>query len=234
MLAVVLAVACAPPPPDPVAVTVGVHEVELLVPDGWQHYDHGREQRFEKGFPQFTLADMGPATREGFKREIAYARDLYRRGQAADARDWLGRLRLRRAFPSEERWKVFVEPWNVVWRGGRGRNGDAEAVERAYTAVLAQVSGLPDPDLPTIARVMLDEMGHDERHDIAEQEAMAIDGRAALRVDTWDRLSHDFRQRHVFILNGGNVLVARTELGKFEDMEAAFDALVASLELPER
>jgi hypothetical protein len=230
----VLLCACAPahePPRDPIPLTVGVHDVELLVPHGWQHYDHGREQRFENGFPQITLTDMGPATPEAFVREIAYARELYRRGQIEDARARLLRLRLRRAFPSEQRWKEIEERWNVVW--GKGGFLDLRLVEQAYTTVLARVTALPDPDLPAIARVTLEEIGHDERRDVAEQEPLVIGGRDALRVDTWDRLNHDLRKRHVFILNQGSVLVARMELGRFAEMEAAFDALVASLELPE-
>jgi hypothetical protein len=234
LLGLVLAIGCAPQPPAPTEVTVGAHQVALVVPDGWQHYDHGRQQRFEKGMAKISLADMGPGTREGFKREVEYARELFRRGQIADARDRLGRLQVRRAFPSDERWRVFLESWRVVRGTRRDSHPDSRTVERAYGAILAQISALPDPNLPSIARVMLDEMGHDERHDIAEEEAMAVDRRDALRVDTWDRLSHDFRKRYVFILDGGNILVAWTEFGKFAEMEEAFDALVASLELLER
>jgi hypothetical protein len=231
---VVLLCACATapgPPRDSIALTVGVHDVELIVPDGWQHYDHGREQRFESGFHQITLTDMGPAMPEAFAREIAYARELYRRGQVEDARSHLRRLRLRRAFPTERSWRESQEPWNVVW--GKGGFLDLRLVEQAYTTVLARVSALPDPDLPAVARVTLEEIGHDERRDVAEEEALVIAGRDALRVDTWDRLHHDLRKRHVFVLNEGSVLVARMELGWFAEMEAAFDALVASLELPE-
>ena len=60
-------------------------------------------------------------------------------------------------------------------------------------------------------------------------ENVAVDGRGALLIDTWDRLNHTQRFRHVFVLNEGNLLLARMELGRFEEMEAAFDDLVASL-----
>lgn len=225
-----LAIGCAPdPPPAPKPLTVGVHEVELVVPPGWQHYDHGRQQRFEHGIEQISLTDLGPATPGGLQREITHARELFRRGQREDARAHLAGLRLRSAFPSVQRWESFMGPWRQIRSGG---TADPEALEQAYTEVLAQVAALPTPDMATIAARALAELGHDERRDVASERAMAVDGRQALLVDTWDRLSHASRKRHVFILNEGNLLVARMELGTFAEMEPAFEALMASLHLP--
>jgi hypothetical protein len=225
-----LTCACSAPERDPLPLTVGVHEIQLIVPPEWQRFDHGREQRFEIEMLRISLADMGPATREGFHREIAHARELYRLGQLEDARALLNTLQLRPAFPSEQRWTSFALAWNKIRRAGLGRVPlEPSAVESAYTEVLVEVDALPKPDIASLAIAVLERIGHDQRRDVAEQRAMAVDGRGALLIDTWDRLNHTGRFRHVFVLNEGNLLLARMEMGRFEDMEPAFDDLVASL-----
>jgi len=224
--------ACDPPPATSLA--VGVHDVELRVPEGWQHYDHGQEHRFENGFNQISLEDLGPATPEAYQREVALARALFERGQLADAREQLGGLAVRIAFPTEERWESFEEPWKLVSLAGhRGKPFNTEAVTLGYSEVLAQIGALPMCDLATTVTGILDRLDTTGMREIAEQEPLAIGGRDALRVDTWDRLSHDWRQRYVFVLNNGNLLVARMELGKFPEMEPAFQALLTSLRFSE-
>ena len=221
---------CSAPDPDPLPLTIGVHEVQLIVPADWHHFDHGREQRFENGMQHISLADMGPATREGFHREISHARELYRLGQLEDARAHLSTLSLRPAFPSEQRWRSFVIPWNKIRRAGLGRVPlEPSAVESAYTEALAEIDALPTSDMASLAASVLKRIGHDERYDIALQRAMAIDGRGALLIDTWDRLNHTHRRRHVFVLNEGNLLLARMETGRFQEMETTFDDLIATL-----
>jgi hypothetical protein len=233
LTAALLAAGCAGPGSEPPALKVGVHVVRLGVPEGWQHVDHGREQRFERELNQISLADMGPATAEGFRREILHSRELFRAGQHMDARTVLGALRLRPSFPSERRWSAFVSAWYTLRDVGReDRPLDTGAIERAYADVLAEIDALPRTDIATLAELVLEELGHDERYDIALEEARAIDGRDALLIDTWDRLSHDLRKRHLFILNNGNLLVARMELGRFAESVEAFDALTGSLRFP--
>lgn len=61
------------------------------------------------------------------------------------------------------------------------------------------------------------------------REAFLNDDPEAARVDTWDRLNHTQRKRHVFILNNGNLLVIGMGLGRFAEMEKVFDTVVASL-----
>jgi hypothetical protein len=39
------------------------------------------------------------------------------------------------------------------------------------------------------------------------------------------------RKSHVLLIHDGNLLVARMELGRFSEMQSAFDSLVGSLEL---
>ena len=61
-----------------------------------------------------------------------------------------------------------------------------------------------------------------------------IDGREGMRVETWDRLSHDHRKSYLFVLNEENLLVASMGLGQYSVMQAAFEALAGSLEIHPR
>jgi hypothetical protein len=122
----------------------------------------------------------------------------------------------------------------VVWASGLEGDLDPQDVETAYTAVLTQVEMLPTLALPEIVERALPDLDHGAQRDLAEQHPVVIDGRQGLRVDTWDRLSHDHRKSYLFVLNEGNLLVARMELGEFSDMQSAFGALVDSLEIRPR
>jgi hypothetical protein len=219
---------------------VRVHRIRFRVPDGWLHADHGREQRFENGMNQISLADLGPATPDGFARTLREAQTLFERNQWEDARTLLDASNPRRFFASQARWRSVEDAWKMVTRIRRdeteGANGAVGAdvdweVRGAFHDLLIQVSALPQPDLESLATSELHALGHDSLRDIASQEAMAISGRAAIRIETWDRLSHRGRRSHLFVLSKGRLLCLRTELGREELLAAAFDGLVKSLEI---
>jgi hypothetical protein len=228
------------PPADAVEVEVGVHLVAFEVPRGWHHVDHGREQRFELETARISLADLGPMTAPGFAEIIRRARQLFRQNQWDDARTLLDTIDPRRFFSSELRWKSVRDDWNQITRirrdegagESRGVSADVEwEVEGAFTQLLAEVSALRDPDLETVAMRAIHEIGHDEMRSIARTEALAVSGQPAIRIDTWDRLSHRGRRQHLFIANAGHLLVLRTEMGAAADLVAGFDELAASLAL---
>ncbi len=55
-------------------------------------------------------------------------------------------------------------------------------------------------------------------------------GRDALAVDTWEPLSHAYRERFYFVLNAGRLLVAAARvMGPAEETKAPLDALVRSI-----
>jgi hypothetical protein len=66
---------------------------------------------------------------------------------------------------------------------------------------------------------------------VASEQAVVIDGRDAVILQSWDKLSHANRRNYLFVLNRGNLLVVRTELGDFSELEPAFRGLVDSLEI---
>ena len=216
-----------PPPPEPTVVTVGVHRVAFRVPDGWLHFDHGREQGFESGLLQMSIADLGPVDGLGYARAIEEAWDLWREGRLEDAREALGRIRLRAAFASVEAWRAFRVHWDVV-----AQEGDVAPpgeLDEAYRSILETVRGLPPPSLEDLAEAALVDLGHDQRRSVAERRPVLIDDRDGMWVDTWDRLSHDYRQRFLFVVSEGHLLVVHTDLGALSEMEEALDALAGSL-----
>jgi len=229
LAAVVVTGACTPDPPLPTAteVDVGVHRLAFRVPEGWRHIDRGREQSFRRDIQLISITDMGPIGASGHTRAIEVARELWREGRDDDAHAVLEDLRPGRAFASGAAWLAFQAPWGLV-RGADPASSSAE-LEEAYTEVLAQVSNLQSLDLETLADAALADLGHDERREVAESRPAVIDGRDGLRVDTWDRLSHDLRRRQLFVVSDDHLLLARTELGRFSEVKGPFEALVGSL-----
>jgi len=76
---------------------------------------------------------------------------------------------------------------------------------------------------------VLRELDHNDRRNIASKEHSTFHGREALLIDTWDRLTHQSRQRMFLVVNDSVLLVAHTGLGDFAEMEVAFDELVTTM-----
>jgi len=232
VLVLLLATACAnetvQEEPRPVRLTIGIHDVALNLPVGWQHLDHGLEHRFHRDLHQISIADIGPVTREGYLREINHARELFDNNQAEDARAHLGKIQLSSAF-STQRWKEISSSWYQAKDGGLRKKLTRFDVDVAYSTVLKEVRWLETPPLPTLVERVLPTLDSGVHREVAQRNPLEIDGLPGVRIETWDRLSHDHHQSYVFVLNQGNMLVVRMELGKSAEVQPAFDALVASL-----
>ena len=72
-------------------------------------------------------------------------------------------------------------------------------------------------------------MGEDDRRETAARRRYRIDGREALAIDTWNRLSHQYRRSYLFVSNERKLLAFWMTLGDFAVMEEAFKGLAASL-----
>jgi hypothetical protein len=215
-------------PPD--RLVLGVHQVGLRVPEGWEHLHHGLEHRFHRGLLQLSLADVGPVTRDAYLREIEHAQALFQHGQVEDARAHLDRLDVRSRFPGSHG-SEFSRAWDRARDGGLNRRLGVSEVEAAYDEVLRQVEGLAPEGMGKLVERSLPKLDHGPQRDVAEEHPLIVDGRPGVRIETWDRLSHDHRKSYVFVLNEGNLLVARMELGRHAELQAAFDELVESLEI---
>ena len=210
--------------PEPVTVDIGVHRVSFIIPEGWQHYDHGREHRLETGEGDLVLTDLGPVAADGYRNVILEARDLTRKGQREEAKQLLNRLAGGHAVGDDALRAALEGCLDVVWR-----DEPPAMAEAAFASLLDQLDGLSEPDLATLASVTLTDFDHGPRRDIERQGRLNLDGKEAYRILTWQRLTHTDRRRHVFVVNRGNLLVIRTAMGPDDVLGPAFDAVVRSV-----
>ncbi len=219
-----MAIGCGGASDPVVTVDVGVHRVSFIVPDGWQHYDHGREQRLETNDGDIVVTDLGPVAAEGFRTLVLEAREFYRAGRRENAQQVLETLGRGPGGANAELRSALDDELGVDWV-----DRPASEVEAALTTVLGRLDQLPEPDLASLATTSLAELGHGQRRDIESEERRTLDGRAARRIVTWQRLTHDHRRWHVFVVNRGNLFVVRTDMGLDSILGPAFDSVVRSL-----
>ena len=203
---------------------IGVHRVSLIVPDGWQHYDHGREHRLETGEGDLVLTDLGPVEADGYRTVILEARDLTRKGQREEAKQLLNGIAWGNVIGDDAPGAALEECLDAV-----GRDERLATAEAAFAPLLDQLDRLPEPDLATLASGALADFDHGPRRDIERRERLVVGGEAAYRILTWQRLTHDGRRRHVFVVNRGNLLVIRTAMGPDDVLGPAFDTVVRSV-----
>lgn len=208
---------------------IGSHRVRFTVPKGWEHLDYGRLQTLRKGEMQISLADMGPASREGIAREIRTAHEWWIAGRGKEA---FARIQSLRGAPlavaSREQTSAFWRTWRrVTARGGRP---DSAEIQAAFDSLLAGVDRLP-PDAPQVmARYALDATSDPKRREIARQSRRALGGSRWVDIETWDRVTHLDRRRLALQDNGGYLLVLYTERGPFEDLNPVFEEVLGSIE----
>lgn len=222
-LAAVLIAGCGAAGPPSVTVQVGAHRVSFVVPAGFVHYDHGREQRLECTDGDLVITDLGPVTADGYRRVIDEARGLFRAGQRDDAATLLRELRLWGVFPDDDNARDAQQAVNQI-----ADSRSETEVGAAFDSLEAMVGGVPPPVLRDLAYRALADLGDDERRDIEREAALRLDGLDALQVSTWQRLTHDLRRRHTFVVNRGNLLVIRTDVGRDEILEPAYETLIRS------
>jgi hypothetical protein len=100
--------------------------------------------------------------------------------------------------------------------------GDIHHFRRGIDRIsIEEAGGAPDKALRRL--------GEYERRDIASRTPIQIGSQEGLIVDTWDRLSHQYRKRFCFVQGNGPLLVVYMKQGRFEDLQPDFDALVASI-----
>jgi len=157
---------------------VGEQHLEAAVPHGWEALDRGRQIVFRSESAEMILADLGPCRPEGFRREIAVVRNLSRSGRDHEARTRLGELRL----PPE----LHVEP-------------QLDALEAA-------IDGMQPASMERIADDALKLLGHDQRREVKSRQALRVDGREAMEVETWMALTHGDPARFLVVINDGRTL----------------------------
>jgi hypothetical protein len=232
-LAVAVGAGCGAPVGQRQTVMVGRNPVRFVLPRGWEHLDHGREQLFRTGEAQISLADHGPVTREAVAREIRAAERLWRDGRRADA--FRRVLDLRSPvlqFTSEARAKDFWRPW-LEATSGPG-DPDSLAVGAAFAALVAGTDSLAQPTAEQLQQYAFALASDPRRSEVERLESKTLHGAEWTDVHVWDRTSHLNRSRFAFMVNDGYLLVLQSDRGVFERVEPAFEALLGSLEVGAR
>jgi len=211
-------------------VEVGHHRVTFVLPEAWEHLDHGRQQLFRHGEAQISLVDLGPGTREGMVRELRAADSLWRAGRRKDAFQRVRRLRspALRFAPSPLR-ADFWKPWtDVTYIPNRA---DSSAIGTAFEGLIAGTTMFPEVSPESMIEYVLTLTSGDQRREIGHRDRRTIHGSRWVVVETWDRVSHLYRSRVAFAENDGYLLVLALDRGVFEQAAPGFEALLASLEV---
>ena len=225
-----LALGCAGGPPKPTTVVVGHHRVQLAPPAGWEHLDHGREQLFREREAELeiSLADLGPASRQGLARDIDAARTMWLSGRRKDAFERVRELHgPTLALAPDDARARFWSRWNEIsYRGG---SADSETVARGFQSLLDGTSDLAPDSLELMATYALQITDDQRGREIARKERRTIHGTTWIVVDTWSAVSHMDRRRVACVDDGGYLLVLRTKRGAVERTGLVFEGLLQSI-----
>ena len=230
ILVMVVGPGCSAGRTKPQTVEEGHHRVTFVLPEGWEHLDHGRQQLFRNGEAQISLVDLGPGTREGMVRELRAADSLWRAGRRKDAFQRVRQLRspALRFAPSRLR-ADFWKPWtDVTYVPDRA---DSSAIGTAFEGLIAGTGMFPEVSPESMIEYVLTFTSGDQRREIGHRDRRTINGSRWAVVETWDRVSHLYRSRVAFTENDGYLLVLAFDHGVFEQAAPGFEALLTSLEV---
>jgi len=215
---------------QPRALEVGRHRLQLVVPAGWEHLDHGREHLFRRGDNELSLADLGVATQEGVQRELRNAESLWRSGRTADAFARVSELRgaLLEIAPQEQV-TAFFRPWDAVLYDSD--TADTATIAAAFAALMDGTATFAELSAESLIEPVVARCVDMARREIARREGRSIHGADWIEIETWDRVSHLSRSRLACTESGGNLLVLSMERGPLESSVAEFEALLASIEI---
>jgi hypothetical protein len=214
-------------------VRVGHLELKLSAPRGWEHLDHGRQQLFRNGEAEIALEDFGPVTPEGLERHLLEAQGLWLAGRRRDAFASVQELH---APPLDlvrpETRAAFWRPWyDVTYALDRA---DSAEIGMAFESSMRAARALPEVPPAQLVELLLARSPAGERSEIAHWDSLKIHGAPWLSVETWNRVSHMGRGRLACLEHDGYLLLLTTRRGLIEQTGAAFDSLLASIEVIER
>lgn len=210
---------------------VGAHQLRFLVPKGWQYLDQGSTQTLRKDGAVLVLEDLGTYSKSGTAQHITQAQELYRGGDKLAAQEHLKRLpNLQTVFLKTDDWRHVEPHWRTLVHSQE--QGQVERITEAYDQTLLILSRQPETDFEAVANKLLRIEDRNRQRDIASRDIVSIDGRKAVRVETWDKLSHSMKTKHLFVLNQDNILGMSVRLGRYEDIAPAFDQITASIQFP--
>ncbi|HEU4887101.1 MAG TPA: hypothetical protein VFV49_04380 [Thermoanaerobaculia bacterium] len=230
LLCLMLASACAEEPPAARTFQVGHHRVDITPPAGWQVLDHGRQIVFRNEDAEMILSDLGAVRPEGFRDEVAKAKELWRGSRDDEARTRLWELPFRdELFVSRAQMERVRDPWSNLLSASRGT--DYGNVAADFDRLFAAVDATQPAPLNRIVDDALPRLGHDQRREVKSREATEVAGREVMVVETWMTLTHADPRCLLVAVNAGRVLALRCDRCEGEAFDA-FERLAASLQFP--
>jgi hypothetical protein len=217
----------------PTDVTIGHHRVRLVVPAGWEHLDHGREQIFRRAEMQMSIEDLGPADPKGMERELLAALQWFREGRTKDAFERVRHLRgpSLRSAASERRAKYWA-PWYEVTR--LSEPIDTFAVARAFGAMIENTRALDDVTPEDLVGYVLSSGDDRQRRTIGNETRRTLGNVRWIEAETWDTVTHLLPRRIACANNRGFLLVVSLDRDGLGAAPPAFEALLGSIRiLPE-
>jgi hypothetical protein len=175
-----------------------------------------------------VLEDLGPANREGVRRAIEAARELWRRSRAEEGRTLLGMVPVApELFATPEQRRAFWDAWSEA------RNSPADidrvTMEDRFDRLLDAATALHELRPEEIYQAALRSLGENERRAESSRETRSAEVHDFVRIDTWERLSHQSSRHYAFALERGSLLVVRTNMGLPERAAPAFEQVWKSL-----
>lgn len=208
LLGTALAAACTETPAR--TFQVGKHRIEVMVPDGWQALDQGRQLMFRNGESTVIFTDLGAVRPDGFGNTATAARDLWRSGRDDEARTRLMELPLRTdLFDSHDALERIQEPLSAVLSAPRG--AAYANVDKDFDRLLAAIAEMKPPPIERIVDDALPRLGHDDsRREVKSRLAARVDDREAMMVETWMTLTHGDPRCLFIVVNAGRALALRS------------------------
>jgi len=211
-------------------VEVGRHRVRFVLPEGWEHLDHGRQQLFRLQESQLTLVDLGPATHRALAREIQGAEAIWLAGRRRDAFQRVREVQastLLHFSPSQR--ADFWRPWYDAIYAPEA--ADSARIGAGFAGLLAGIDRLPPVTPDVMLAHVLRNTDHRRGREITARRTRAINGSDWTVIESWDGVSHMNPSRIAFLVHDGNLLMFAIDRGPFPRVEPGFEALLASLEV---
>ena len=212
---------------------VGVHQASFTSRVAWQHVDQGDQHLLRRGEVELVVQDLGPVGREGIRRELERACALWLAGKVGEAHTAMRMIPVSQEHFNTPLHKTeFWETWSEVSRAPEYL--DSVSVELRFRRVYEAVDSLRSRNVDALIADALKVMGEDHRRSIAGKVRSNLNGREVWVVETWNRLSHENRERFAFVFDDGYLLVLRTGRGPWPNTSRDFEEVLKTLRIAPR
>ena len=190
---------------------VGSHHVQLGVPSGWERVDQGRQVLLRRDSDQLILTDLGPSRAAGFRTEIEQARSLWSEGNHRQAKTRLDQLpQGKHLFATGADYEAFREAWTDV--AYSPPDAAWSTVDARFQRLLNVIDTMKPAPVETVAEDAADRLEHlDHRRELKSAETRRVDGKEAVLVTTWMRLTHGDERLLLLVINDGRSLALRCD-----------------------